>query len=97
MRGMRRRKKGREKNGAEGGGWRNGAEGEREREIETDVARGERRTAETAGVEHGREEREPAGGWRRGSVGSCVAGCCGSGATVLLRPPAVDFRGSRAA
>lgn len=29
---------------------------------------------------------------KRESVGSCVAGCCGSGATVLPRPLPVDFR-----
>lgn len=45
----------------------------------------------TGGGERARR-REPEAGVERGSVGSCVAGCCGSGATVLLRPPAVDFR-----
>lgn len=45
-----------------------------------------------------RTRRKPEAGVRGvGSVGSCVAGCCGSGATVLLRPPVVDFRGCRAA
>jgi len=49
-----------------------------------------------------RREKARGGGGGGGScgvesVGSCVAGCCGSGATVLLRPPAVDFRGCRAA
>lgn len=50
------------------------------------------------GLENQREEGRD---WERecgeDPVGSCVAGCCGSGATVLLRPPAVDFRGCRAA
>ena len=36
----------------------------------------------------------PVGGGteEKGLVGSCVAGCCGSGATVLSRPSPVDLR-----
>lgn len=67
----------------------------REGERRTDAAAAWRMedSGGTGGGERARR-REPDGrrGWR-GLVGSCVAGCCGSGATVLLRPPAVDFRG----
>lgn len=56
------------------------------------------RTAAEQGWNTGEERGSPRRGVRGvGSVGSCVAGCYGSGATVLLRPPVVDFRGCRAA